>query len=44
VQTAEVMKRFEPVLESVQPKAVLVVGDVNSTIPARWWRPSAACA
>jgi len=32
VQTAEVMKRFEPVLERVQPKAVLVVGDVNSTI------------
>ena len=32
VQTAEVMKRFEPVLESVQPRAVLVVGDVNSTI------------
>ncbi|WP_324780147.1 non-hydrolyzing UDP-N-acetylglucosamine 2-epimerase [Thiobacillus sedimenti] len=32
VQTAEVMKRFEPVLESVQPQAVLVVGDVNSTL------------
>lgn len=32
VQTAEVMKRFEPVLEAVQPLAVLVVGDVNSTI------------
>jgi UDP-N-acetylglucosamine 2-epimerase (non-hydrolysing) len=32
VQTAEVMKRFEPVLESVRPQAVLVVGDVNSTI------------
>jgi UDP-N-acetylglucosamine 2-epimerase (non-hydrolysing) len=32
VQTAEVMKRFEPVLDSVQPHAVLVVGDVNSTI------------
>ena len=32
VQTAEIMKRFEPVLESVQPQAVLVVGDVNSTI------------
>ena len=32
VQTAEVMRRFEPVLESVQPQAVLVVGDVNSTI------------
>ena len=32
VQTAEVMKRFEPVLDSVKPQAVLVVGDVNSTI------------
>jgi UDP-N-acetylglucosamine 2-epimerase (non-hydrolysing) len=32
VQTAEVMKRFEPILDSVQPQAVLVVGDVNSTI------------
>jgi len=32
VQTAEIMRRFEPVLESEQPQAVLVVGDVNSTI------------
>jgi UDP-N-acetylglucosamine 2-epimerase (non-hydrolysing) len=32
VQTAEIMKRFEPVLDEVKPKAVLVVGDVNSTI------------
>ncbi len=32
VQTAEIMKRFEPVLDQLQPKAVLVVGDVNSTI------------
>ena len=32
VQTAEVMKRFEPVLEQEQPHAVIVVGDVNSTI------------
>jgi len=32
VQTAEVMKRFEPILERVQPQAVLVVGDVNSTL------------
>ncbi len=31
-QTAEVMKRFEPVLDREQPAAVLVVGDVNSTI------------
>jgi UDP-N-acetylglucosamine 2-epimerase (non-hydrolysing) len=32
VQTAEIMKRFEPVLDQAQPRAVLVVGDVNSTI------------
>src|ERR1700733_14119405 len=31
-QTAEIIKRFEPVLEKEQPQAVLVVGDVNSTI------------
>ena len=32
VQTAEIMKRFEPELERLAPHAVLVVGDVNSTI------------
>lgn len=32
VQTAEVMKRFEPVLEAERPDAVIVVGDVNSTV------------
>lgn len=32
VQTAEIMKRFEPVMEQENPDAVLVVGDVNSTI------------
>jgi UDP-N-acetylglucosamine 2-epimerase (non-hydrolysing) len=32
VQTAEVMKRFEPVLLAQRPDAVIVVGDVNSTI------------
>lgn len=31
-QTAEVMRRFEPVLDEQQPTAILVVGDVNSTI------------
>jgi UDP-N-acetylglucosamine 2-epimerase (non-hydrolysing) len=31
-QTAEVMKRFEPVLLSEKPDALLVVGDVNSTL------------
>lgn len=32
VQTAEVMKRFEPVLDQHGARAVLVVGDVNSTL------------
>src|SRR5947199_164199 len=32
IQTAEVMKRFEPVLTSDRPDAVVVVGDVNSTL------------
>ncbi len=31
-QTAEVMLRFEPVLQAARPDAVLVVGDVNSTL------------
>jgi UDP-N-acetylglucosamine 2-epimerase (non-hydrolysing) len=32
VQTAEIMKAFEPVVLDHEPDAVLVVGDVNSTI------------
>ncbi len=32
VQTAEVMKRFEPVLLEQRPDVVVVVGDVNSTL------------
>lgn len=32
VQTAEVMRRFEPVLLGDRPAAVVVVGDVNSTL------------
>jgi UDP-N-acetylglucosamine 2-epimerase (non-hydrolysing) len=32
VQTAEVMKRFEPALDAHRPSCVLVVGDVNSTL------------
>lgn len=32
VQTAEIMKRFEPVLIEHAPHALLVVGDVNSTL------------
>jgi UDP-N-acetylglucosamine 2-epimerase (non-hydrolysing) len=31
-QTAEIMKRFEPVLLEHQPDVVILVGDVNSTI------------
>jgi UDP-N-acetylglucosamine 2-epimerase (non-hydrolysing) len=31
-QTAQVMLRFEPILDAQKPAAVLVVGDVNSTI------------
>ena len=34
VQTAEIMKRIEPVLLDYKPSMVLVVGDVNSTIAA----------
>jgi UDP-N-acetylglucosamine 2-epimerase (non-hydrolysing) len=33
-QTAEVMKRFEPVVVLEKPDAVVVVGDVNSTMAA----------
>jgi UDP-N-acetylglucosamine 2-epimerase (non-hydrolysing) len=32
VQTAEIMKRFEPVVLKERPDGVLVVGDVNSTL------------
>jgi len=32
VQTAEVMKRIEPVLDDLAPACVVVVGDVNSTL------------
>ena len=31
-QTAEVMRRFEPVLDDILPSCVIVVGDVNSTL------------
>jgi len=31
-QTADIMKKFEPVLDEAKPLAVVVVGDVNSTI------------
>lgn len=32
LQTAEVMRRFDPLLDQYQPSCVLVVGDVNSTL------------
>lgn len=32
VQTAEVMRRFEPVVVDLAPRCVIVVGDVNSTL------------
>jgi UDP-N-acetylglucosamine 2-epimerase (non-hydrolysing) len=32
VQTAEVMRRIEPVLDELKPACVIVVGDVNSTL------------
>ena len=33
-QTAEVMRRLEPVLSEIRPHLVVVVGDVNSTLAA----------
>ena len=33
-QTAQVLSRIEPVLEEIHPHALLVVGDVNSTLAA----------
>ena len=32
VQTAEIMRRFEEVCESIKPNLVIVAGDVNSTL------------
>jgi len=32
VQTAEILRRIEPVLDGVRPELLLVVGDVNSTL------------
>ena len=32
VQTAEVMRRFEPIVDDLAPSCVVVVGDVNSTL------------
>jgi len=32
VQTSEVMRRFEPLVQTLAPRCVVVVGDVNSTL------------
>ena len=32
VQTAEIMRRFEPLVDELHPSCVIVVGDVNSTL------------
>lgn len=32
IQTAEIMRRFEPILDGLAPSCVIVVGDVNSTL------------
>ena len=32
IQTAEVMRRFEPIVDTYRPSCVMVVGDVNSTL------------
>ncbi|HTQ00915.1 MAG TPA: UDP-N-acetylglucosamine 2-epimerase (non-hydrolyzing) [Casimicrobiaceae bacterium] len=32
MQTAEIMRRFEPVVDEIAPSCVIVVGDVNSTL------------
>ncbi len=32
VQTAEIMRRFEPVVDDLAPSCIVVVGDVNSTL------------
>src|SRR4029453_7541960 len=32
IQTGEIMRRFDPVLDRYPPCAVVVVGDVNSTL------------
>ncbi|MEO6319783.1 MAG: UDP-N-acetylglucosamine 2-epimerase (non-hydrolyzing) [Polaromonas sp.] len=32
IQTAEIMRRFEPIVDTCRPSCVAVVGDVNSTL------------
>ena len=43
VQTAEIMRRFEPVLDELQPSCVIVVGDVNSTLACSLVAARSAC-
>lgn len=43
-QTAEIMKRFEPVLLDLRPDVVLVAGDVNSTVACALVASKAASA
>ena len=44
VQTAEIMRRFEPVLDRERPAAILVVGDVNSTVACALVAVKKGCA
>ena len=43
VQTAEIMKRFESVIDESKPDTTLVVGDVNSTIACALVAVKKAC-
>jgi UDP-N-acetylglucosamine 2-epimerase (non-hydrolysing) len=43
VQTAEIMKRFEPVVAEAAPDVVVVAGDVNSTIACALVTAKMAC-
>lgn len=42
-QTAEILKRIEPVLLEQQPDVVVVVGDVNSTVAPGFVGTSVSC-
>jgi UDP-N-acetylglucosamine 2-epimerase (non-hydrolysing) len=42
VQTAEIMRRFEPVIDDLAPSCVVVVGDVNSTLACSIVAPRSA--
>ena len=43
-QTGRVMMAFEPLLAELGSDVVVTVGDVNSTLPARWWLRRRACS